>query len=261
MNGTARRARRITAAAAFGGLALLTGLVGRAGAAGEDVAAPDHSAFDRLLERYVTASGVRYAAWAKQPQDQEALDAYLVRMAAERPTKLARDDRLAYWINVYNALTLDLVLDHYPVSSIKSIHRLRSPWKQKLFEVEGRTLSLNEIENDIVRPEFHEPRIHFALNCAAVSCPPLRAGAFGGEALDAQLEERTRTFLGDPERNGLDAKGRLVLSRILDWYRDDFEADGRMIDWLRPYLAAGPGLPADPEIRFADYDWSLNEAP
>jgi hypothetical protein len=128
--------------------------------------------------------------------------------------------------------------------------------------VEGRELTLNDIENEIIRPEFAEPRIHFALNCAAVSCPPLRVGAYVGSRLDAQLEEQTRAFLGDPARNGLDERGRLRLSKILDWYEEDFEKDGDLVDWVRPYVPALAALPADADVdvKFHDYDWALNEA-
>jgi hypothetical protein len=220
----------------------------------------DHSAFDGLLAKYVTPDGVRYRDWSADDADRKALDEYVARLAGGRPSGLPSPDALAFWIDAYNALTLKLILDNYPVKSIKNIG---SPWKKTLITVEGRDLSLNDIENEVIRKEWDEPRIHFALNCASVSCPPLRAGAYTGAELDTQLEEQTRAFLADPAFNRLDAgEGKLHLSKIFQWYREDFEGEDRtLVDWLRPYL---PGLEGredgDPKIDFGGYDWDLNEA-
>jgi hypothetical protein len=174
-------------------------------------------------------------------------------------------DALAYWINLYNAATLDLVLDGFPVKSIRDLDDAGgSPWRKPVVTVGDRSLSLDAIENDIIRPTFREPRVHFALNCAARSCPPLRAGAYRADSLDAQLEEQTRAFLrgggaelvdGDPPT--------LRLSKIFDWYAEDFAgAHGSVTTWLRSYL---PALAARPDTarvtrEFRAYDWSLNEA-
>lgn len=230
---------------------------GLADGEGESKRGFDHSAFDRLLAEYVAPDGVRYRAWAAHDEDRKALDEYVARLAEGRPSALPSPDALAFWIDAYNALTLKLILDHYPLESIKDIG---SPWKRKLIGVEGRELSLDEIENDVIRRQWDEPRIHFALNCAAVSCPPLRAGAYTGAGLDAQLEEQTRAFLSDSATNRLDADGKLHLSKIFQWYGEDFEGDGTsLVDWLLPHF---PELPVDraPRIEFGGYDWDLNEA-
>jgi len=129
--------------------------------------------------------------------------------------------------------------------------------------VEGHELALDGIENDVIRKGWKEPRIHFALNCAAVSCPPLRAGAYGSPGLDEQLDEQTSAFLGSPAGAFLDDKGRLHLSKILDWYREDFEAGGTdLADWVRPYVPALAGIEPGTEVKvtFEDYDWALNDA-
>jgi hypothetical protein len=239
---------------------LLVLLAGSAAAKDYDPAAQvDHSAFDALLASYVQADGVRYAEWHASTPDRVRLDEYLAVLAAAEPSKLTRYQRLAFWLNAYNALTLDLVLDHYPVKSIKDVD---SPWKRKVVTVEGRELSLDEIENEIIRPGWKEPLVHFALNCAAVSCPPLRAEAYDGRRLHDQLEEQAKSFLADSTTNFVDAKGKLHLSKIFDWYRRDFEQEKvSLVDWLRPYLPALEGRAAkDVKIDFADYDWSLNEA-
>jgi hypothetical protein len=220
----------------------------------------DHSALDRLLEKYVTPDGVRYREWSADDGDRKALDEYVARLADGRPSGLPSPDALAFWIDAYNALTLQLILDHYPVKSIKDIG---SPWKKTLITVEGRDLSLNGIENDVIRKQWSEPRIHFALNCASVSCPPLRAEAYTGAMLDTQLEEQTRAFLADPAFNRLDAgDGTLHLSKVFQWYREDFEHEDReLADWVQPYFPELRGREGrDPKIDFGGYDWDLNEA-
>jgi hypothetical protein len=219
----------------------------------------DHSPFTTLLAKYVVEDGVRYAAWQTDAADREALSAYVAALAAAKPSELTRYQRLAFWINAYNALTLDMLLEHYPVKSIRDID---SAWKRKVTTVEGRELSLDEIEHDIIRKEWKEPRVHFALNCAAASCPPLRPEAYDGPRLHEQLEEQTRAFLADAMENRGDEKGRLRLSRIFDWYREDFEQEKvSLFHWLRPYLAGLEGRDsADVRIHFEDYDWRLNES-
>jgi hypothetical protein len=228
-------------------------------AAGEEEPSPQ-ATYDRLLREYVSPDGVRWAAWAAADGDRAALSRVTEELAEMRPSGLPVDARLAYWINLYNALTLELVLEHYPVGSIREIGGPGgSPWKRDLVTVEGREVSLDEIENAILRVEFSEPRIHFALNCAARSCPPLRAEAFSAARLDEQLEEQTVRFLGDPRENGVDDEGRLHLSPVFEWYAADFEnAAGSVAAWVRTYL---DGAPEGAEIRYREYDWSLNEAP
>lgn len=220
----------------------------------------DHSGFSALLQKYVEPDGVRYGAWAGDAEDRRALKEYIAVLEGAEPAALSRYQRLAYWLNVYNALTLDLVLDHYPLKSIKDIG---SPWKRKLTTVEGVELSLNQIENDIVRKQWKEPRIHFALNCASVSCPPLRAEAYDGRTLHDQLREQTVAFLADEDMNYLDAKGTLRLSKIFQWYGEDFEQESMsVVDWVRPYIAELRAIPRSQKVKIkhGKYDWNLNEA-
>lgn len=226
----------------------------------------DHSAFDTLLAKYVAEDGVRYRAWHDSAEDRQALKDYVDMLAASRPGSLPRYQALAFWLNAYNAVTLDLVLDHYPVKSIKDIKSLKalgSPWRIQRITVEGRELSLNEIENDIIRKRWREPRVHFALNCASVSCPPLRAGAYSAPGLHEQLEEQTAAFLADGKTTYVDEKGRLHLSQIFQWYGGDFEQENStVVDWVRPYVPALAKLPPDAKVKveFGSYDWRLNEA-
>ena len=225
---------------------------------------PDHSAYDGLLHRYAFPAGVDYRGWSHNKEDLATLRSYIVSLERQAPSRLERGEALAYWINLYNAATLNLILEHYPVATIKDIGTaLSSPWKKKVVTVEGKQLSLNEIENDIVRPSFLEPRIHFALNCAARSCPPLRNSAYVGAQLESQLEEQTIAFVGDAKKNYIDDKGTLHLSKLFDWYAKDFEeSKGSAVAFVKPYitaLQAYTATGATPPVKFEDYDWALNE--
>jgi hypothetical protein len=188
-------------------------------------------------------------------------------VAQARPEDLrGQSERLAFWINVYNVLAIDVVLRHYPVESIKDAGRLFTPvWKIDAGTVGGRIRSLHEIEHEILRP-MGEPRIHAAIVCASTSCPSLAREPYTAAQLDAQLDAALASFLADP-RKGLAVDrpgGQLKLSRIFDWFEDDFAAQGGVRAFVtlhapakeRAWLA-GPGKSA--RIRSLDYDWSLND--
>lgn len=229
-----------------------------------------HDDYDALLERYVVDDRwVDYAAWFRSDEDRARLQNYLDQMATADPATLGRDGTLAYWINLYNALTLDLILDHYPVGSIKDLGGLlTSAWEKELVEVAGRAFTLNQIENDVIRRRFEDPRIHFALNCAAFSCPPLAGFAFTADQLDEQLERVTRRALRDPtwvdpSRCRTYGKGTIRLSKIFDWYADDFGGEAGIRGFLARYLPEAE-LPLQNEgcsLDYLDYDWSLNLPP
>lgn len=224
---------------------------------------PDHSVYSTLLAKYVSPAGVDYARWSESAEDRGALAGYLATLQRVRPSTLERGDALAFWINLYNAATLNLVLDHYPLKSIKDVGGpLSSPWKKEVVSVEGKRLSLHQIENDLIRPSFLEPRIHFALNCAARSCPPLRAEAFEGASLEAQLQEQTSGFFANATTNFVDERGVLHLSKLFEWYSSDFrEAKGSVVEFVAPYFPAiGASSGKEFPIQHEEYDWSLNEA-
>ncbi|CAH1000417.1 hypothetical protein LEM8419_01570 [Neolewinella maritima] len=210
--------------------------------------APNHSAWNDLLQQHVAASGrVDYQGFQ---QDEPKLDDYLGTLARETPgPNWSRQEALAYWINAYNAYTIKLILDNDIPASIRDIEK---PWDQRWIKLAGKTYSLNQIEHDIVRPTFKEPRIHFALVCAAKSCPPLPNQAFTAENLEQLLERRTRAFIRDEERN-VTQEAVVRVSPLFDWYAEDF---GNVKDYLNKYLATE--IPASKEITFLDYDWSLN---
>jgi hypothetical protein len=231
----------------------------------------DHTAFDRVLDAYVDAQGqVDYAA-LKQNADRDLVP-YLELLASTDPSNLDREERLAFWINAYNAYTLKLVVDHYPVESIRdikpgagpSIPKVNSPFKLDVGAVADTIRSLDDIEHGIIRERFDEPRIHFVLVCAAVSCPRLRQEAYTGDALDEQLEDQTMTFLRTEGKNDIPSdEDEIALSRIFKWYGQDF---GDSTDDLQRYLARyfdgtvhETLANAAYDVDYLDYDWSLND--
>jgi hypothetical protein len=233
-----------------------------------DAAPPDHGPWDRILAQYVSLGAddiARFDYAAVTEADRAALEAYLGALTATAPTTLARDDQLAYWINLYNALTIRVVLDHYPVASIRRIKFGRllvlGPWGEELIEVEGSMLSLDNIEHDIIRPIFADPRIHYGVNCASLGCPDLRTEAYEGARIDEQLDEAARAFVNHP-RGARVANGRLHVSSIYHWFQEDFGGnDAGVIEHLlqhaEPNLAAA--LEGVDRIARHSYDWDLNE--
>lgn len=229
---------------------------------------PNHPQWRTVLGRFVTNGAVNYAGLKREPAD---LDAYLDRLAAIPAAEFAqwpRAERLALLLNLYNAQTLRLIVDHYPLRSIRNIGVLPgAAWKRSIVRWGGKTLSLDQLEHEMIRPGFNEPRVHFALVCAAKGCPPLRAEPYVAAKLDAQLDDQARTFLGTNAKNRFDAKvGVLWLSPIFDWYGKDFGADSAgIVRFVTPFLPADArndvNRAAKVEVRFTDYDWSLNDLP
>jgi hypothetical protein len=220
----------------------------------------DHSRLDTLLRAQVDADGlVDYAALAREGS---ALDAYLASLASAPFAEMGRDEKLALLVNAYNAFTLRLILDHWPVASIKDIPSGKR-WDDRRFRLAGETLSLNQVEHERIRPRFREPRIHFALVCAARSCPPLRAEAYVGARLEAQLADQARRVHTDGRWLRFDpASGTLHLTRLYDWYGSDFLQAAPSVEKyvaahelsVRAALGAGQKL----KVRWLPYDWSLN---
>lgn len=213
-------------------------------------AQPDYAPYDELLSRFVSPAGrVDYAGLKRNlPTMRKVMAA----MTAEPPgANWSREQQMAFWINAYNAYTLLIVAEHYPVSSIMEIDNGET-WAIPQAFIGGRKYSLNEIENDILRSRFRDPRIHFALNCAAVACPPLMQKAYRPEILERQLEERTRQFIRSPANEITMFKARL--SEIFKWYKADFGDPVAFINRYtpEPILAAAA-------ISYIPYDWSLNE--
>lgn len=226
----------------------------------------DHAAWDGFLTRYLRegADGINRVAYGDVADaDVTAVEAYLDRLQAVDPTQLDRPEQLAYWINLYNAQTVQLILANRPVGSIRDLGEglfAIGPWDEKLVTVKGRALSLNDIEHGIVRPVFDEPRIHYALNCAALSCPNLGAKAYRGATLEQALAKAERAYVNDP-RGVRMVNGQLVLSSIYNWFREDFGAsEADVIARLSRYAAgdAKAALAGRSKVDRYEYDWSLN---
>lgn len=213
-----------------------------------------HQALTGILKTYVNSEGqVNYSALKT---NRSALDVYLDSTATVSKQEFntwSEADRIAFLINVYNAETLQLIIDHYPVAQIQKI--AKNPWKLKSVKLFGGKTTLDHVEHGILRVDYNEPRIHFALVCAAVSCPPLRAEAFTGANLDAQLEDQTKIFLKETAKNRV-AGNTLYLSAIFQWFEGDFTKTGNTLaQYVDPYF---PESTANKTVKFNDYSWNLN---
>ena len=211
---------------------------------------PNHEAFDQLLEKYVNDQGkVNYQGFKA---DLHKLDSYLLELKSNHPqSDWPRSQQLAYWINAYNAFTIKLILDNYPVGSITEIDGGK-PWDKKWIKLGDQAYSLNQIENEIIRPQFNEPRIHFAVNCAARSCPPLANQAFDEDNLESLLDSQTKSFINNPAFNKLSSSS-VSVSKIFEWYAADFN---NLISFLNKYSKTT--ISPSAKISFQEYDWKLN---
>ena len=229
----------------------------------------DHSPWGQILARYIVArpDGMNLFAYARvNAADRARLKAYIASLEASPISAQPRDAQMAFWINLYNAKTIDVVLDHYPVKSIRDISLgglfTIGPWKARNMTVEGQKLSLDDVEHGILRKQWKDPRIHYAVNCASFGCPNLAATPFTPANLEAMLDAGARSYVNHP-RGVTIRNGKLTLSRIWQWYRDDFgRTDIDIINHIRPYAAPTlqRELAAIREIDGYDYDWNLNEA-
>ncbi len=227
----------------------------------------DHAAWSDLLSRYLRRDGEglnRFDYAGVSAADRAALDGYIAALAAVPIDDHNRAEQFAYWVNLYNALTVQVVLDHMPVESILDIDIspglfANGPWDKELVQVAGEPLTLNDIEHRILRPIWRDPRIHYAVNCASVGCPNLQTSAFTGAGLEAMLESAARDYVNSPR--GLDSTGDgLVVSSIYIWFQEDFGDDAALIAHLRRYAdeQTRAKIEAAPELVDHRYDWSLN---
>jgi len=219
----------------------------------------NHKDWDNLVQQYVSTSGkVNYKGFIK---DSVLLQNYLNDLSQHPPgNNWTENEALAYWINAYNAFTVKLIVDNYPLKSIKDISNglpmFSSPWDIKFFKIGGVDFDLNTIEHEILRKMYNEPRIHFAINCASISCPKLRNEAFTAGSLDSQLDNQTKDFLGDPEKNKI-ASNETELSKIFDWFKSDFTKHQSLIEFLQPYTNIS--ITKNTNIKYMNYNWDLNE--
>ncbi len=229
----------------------------------------DHRAWDSFLAKYLITddpSGINLVRYRSVKQeDREILKDYLLHLQQIEISRYSPAEQEAFWINLYNARTVELILEHYPVSSITEISFgffSFGPWDEKLMRVEGEELSLNDIEHHILRPIWRDPRLHYALNCASFGCPNLQREAFTAANMDRLLEQAAREYVNHP-RCVRRINGVLRLSKIYDWYEDDFggSVEGvlkHLQMYAEPKLAASLHAYAD-KLEY-EYDWKLNES-
>ncbi|MBI4323707.1 MAG: DUF547 domain-containing protein [Chloroflexi bacterium] len=224
-----------------------------------------HALFTGVLTNFVKDTRVNYAALKAHPQD---LNRYLDQIAAVSKAEFKKwnePQQIAFLSNAYNAHTLRLIIDHYPLKSIKDIGSfLKGPWDQPVVKLFGETINLNTVEHKILRVDYAEPRLHFVLVCAAKGCPPLRSEAYVGARLEEQLVDQAKQYLAETAKNRVEAAEHTVfLSPIFKWYGSDFEKkSGSVLAALKPYWS-GKSVAGYEEftIRYTEYDWSLNEQP
>lgn len=225
-------------------------------------------AYQKLLAQYVTPRGVRYDSWRASGTDLKTISEVVMMYRSTDPTGLAPNERKALYINLYNAKILETVLAGNPKGSIKELSRGISPleiFSRAVFNFDGKAMSFNELEKRL-REEFKDPRVHFALNCASKSCPPIRPEPYVASALDAQLDDAARKYLAAPgaiEVRTDGGKTKLVVGKIFDWYADDFKATGGPLAFIQKYgpeTVAGALAAGKVKLDFAEYDWSLNSA-
>jgi len=211
----------------------------------------DHKSWDQLLNRFVEQNGnVNYRGFKKES---ETLNRYLEQLGSNTVNEnWSKNKKLAYFINLYNAATIKLILDNYP---LKSITDIKKPWDKKWIKYGGELISLGQIEHKILR-KMDEPRIHFAINCASFSCPKLLNKAYTEDKLDKQLDRAAKDFINDPSRNIL-SENKVQLSKIFKWYKKDFESNGSLIAYLNQYVKSS--INPDTKIEYIKYNWSLNE--
>ena len=222
---------------------------------------PSHQIWTELLRQYVTPDGL--VKYSEMVSDKDRLNQYLKVLSANAPNPetWTKEEQLAYWINAYNAFTVKLILDNYPLESIKDLHPVNIPfvssvWQKKFFEIGDKKMNLDYIEHSVLRKRFNEPRIHFAINCASLSCPELLNEAYLPEKIEEQLQKQTVKFINDVKRNKITAS-EIKLSKIFSWFKKDFTKKKKLADFINQYSKIEVGRGVD--IGYLDYSWDLNE--
>jgi hypothetical protein len=220
-----------------------------------------HEPWNDLLQKYVSDKGnVNYKGILSE---KAKLEGYLKIISENSPTdEWSENQKLAYWINAYNGFAVKLIIDNYPLKSIQDLHPtikipgISTVWKKEFFKINGEDFSLHQIEHKILRKNFEEPRIHFAINCASVSCPRLRNEAYTAEKVQAQMAEQASAFVNDKTKNRITAS-KVEISKIFNWFEGDFEENGTVIDFLNKYSKLKINRKA--KVNYMDYNWNLNE--
>ena len=220
-----------------------------------------HDLFNQVLQEHVEDGRIDYAKLKANP---EQFEKSLDQLASAKPDEMSYNEQMAFWINAYNVLVIKGVIDHYPIKSVKKVKLFNGFFSRLKFQVAGETYSLDHIEHDIIRKEFVDPRIHFALVCASISCPPIENKVYLPETIEERLDAVTLKFVTDPEKVRLvREKRRVYLSKIFKWYKEDFtEGYEGVADFLSDYLSPDDTefvLAEDVEFHYLEYDWNLND--
>jgi hypothetical protein len=233
--------------------------LGLAGTRNSMGTAVDHSIYSALLKKHVKNGHVNYQGFKSE---EARLDQYLKVLENIDIKILSPSEQFAFYANAYNAWTIKLILSGYPgIKSIKDLGSLfKTPWKKKIVRIDGKVLTLDDIEHNILRPRFKDARVHFAINCAAFSCPPLRSEPYQGGKLDQQLNDATRVFINNPERNYLEGN-TLYVSKIFKWFAEDFDHD--VVGFVSKHAENNFKQKIEAKenslkVKYLYYDWSLN---
>jgi len=234
--------------------------------------ASDYSSWQKFLDLYLKDGLVNYSAVQTNPALFNTVVSQLENVKKEEYDGWTQDEKKAFWINAYNIEAIKLVLDHYPLKRSLGLQALRYPansiqqipdvWNQEALTILGKKVSLNYIENEILRKEFQDPRIHFAIVCASLGCPVLRDEPYVFDLLDSQLNDAVTKFMRDPKKFNHAAHNNtfyFYLSPIFKWFKEDFEKAGGSITFIKKYIPQTKNLPDSAQIQWLDYDWSLNE--
>lgn len=223
------------------------------------LSALDYSEYARLLETYAKPNGVDYQSWFEHKEDLKALDAFLELSAKADVSAMSRDERMAFYINLYNAGMIQAVFQNYPLDTVSTLGpKPFSIFSKKFIKQGDRLLSLDDVEKGILLKNYFDPRIHWAVNCASESCPPLRGEPFVGDRLEAQLQEQTLLFAESNRAARIDHKSKTVAySELFSWYDADFEGD-HPAQYLNQYR--NNPIPLSYKIDWITYDWALNAA-
>ncbi|NOJ24771.1 DUF547 domain-containing protein [Vibrio coralliilyticus] len=224
-----------------------------------DTTKVDHQPWQQILDKYLVTEGeyTLFKYSSVSGQDKQQLNHYLAQLSHINPLQLSKAEQYPYWVNLYNAITVDLILDAYPIKSITKLGGLFSfgPWGDEVVTINGKELTLNDIEHRILRPIWNDPRTHYAVNCASLGCPNLQSQAFTADNTEALLQQAATTFINS-EKGVLIKNGKTQLSSIYDWFADDFGNNHQLIQHLAKYR---PEL-SDISGKFSyEYDWDLNE--
>ena len=219
----------------------------------------DHTLWTELLQKHVKDGKLNYQSIIR---DSIKFNSYLDVLKSSLPNddNWSQQEQFAYWINAYNAFTVELIIQNYPINSIKDIKGgvpfINSVWDIKFITIEGQEFDLNNIEHGILRDKFNDPRIHFAINCASISCPALKNEAYTAARIDDQLNEAARDFLFDNSKNSINSK-EAKLSKIFKWFKKDFTKDQSLVEFLNKFLDSP--ISKSTKISNLDYDWNLND--